>query len=121
MSVKQFNVYKHPTIGLQAVKQGFCWPAFLFTWIWLFVCKMWANGSLVLIAFTISSMIGPYFGFGLDGSIGTLLVQLLLCLFVGGNGNKWRESTLIDRGFVLVKKIDAQTSDSAIGKIASEK
>ena len=46
--MKAFDVYKHPTQGYQAVKQGFAWPVFFFSWIWAFVKKMWGLGFAFL-------------------------------------------------------------------------
>ena len=55
--MKQFNVYSHPVLGPQAVKQGFSWPAFFFTWIWAFVCKLWVPGSIMLVILSLSSCV----------------------------------------------------------------
>jgi len=35
--MKRFNVYKHPTLGTDAVKIGFSWPAFFFGLFWMLV------------------------------------------------------------------------------------
>ena len=31
--MKQYTVFQHPTSGYEAVKNGWSWPAFFFTWI----------------------------------------------------------------------------------------
>ena len=45
--MKQIDVYSHPVHGFEAVKNGFSWPGFFFTWIWMMLCRMWA-GTLVV-------------------------------------------------------------------------
>ena len=40
--MRTFNVYKHPTQGIEAVKVGFSWPALFFSFFWMLVKKLWA-------------------------------------------------------------------------------
>ena len=40
-----FRIYQHPMRGIEAVKVGFSWPGFFFTWIWMFTKQMWADGA----------------------------------------------------------------------------
>ncbi|WP_284337045.1 hypothetical protein [Comamonas sp. NoAH] len=42
--MKEFKIFQHPSGEIQAVKQGICWPAFLFTFFgpWLQKCGFWA-------------------------------------------------------------------------------
>jgi len=46
---RTFEVLKHPLKGLEAVKRGFSWPAFLFTWIWAVVNRLWLLGIVFVI------------------------------------------------------------------------
>ena len=39
--MKQYKIFKHPLGKIEAVKQGWSWPAFFFNWIWALVKKMW--------------------------------------------------------------------------------
>ncbi|EJL6739193.1 DUF2628 domain-containing protein, partial [Vibrio cholerae] len=121
--MKQFSVYKHPTLGFQAVKQGFCWPAFFFSWIWAFICKMWGKGFFILAMIMLLTIIETVFeNLGSNGGVLVMLfLQIGFFVFVGSKGNEWREKSLIERGFQSIKTVDASTSDSAIGLVASDK
>jgi len=44
-----YDVYNHPVYGYSAVKQGWCWPAFIFTWIWALASHLWGIAIFTLI------------------------------------------------------------------------
>ena len=46
--MKQFDVHSHPTLGLEAMKNGISWPGFFFTRLWMLICRMWIGGIVVL-------------------------------------------------------------------------
>jgi len=39
--MKQYKIFVNPQGTCEAVKQGWSWPAFLFTWVWGIFKKMW--------------------------------------------------------------------------------
>lgn len=136
--MKTFNVYQHPTLGYQAVKVGFCWPAFFFGGIWALVSKMWVASALIwligLIAGAIAAAIaGGVLGVvdlnmrneGYTGAIpsaywdvvigfaelvGFLIVQVV----VGINGNKWRSKNLLGRGYEKIATVHAGNKEAAL-------
>jgi len=128
--MKTFDVYKHPTQGFQAVKRGFGWPAFFFTFIWAFVKKMWGLG----FAFLGIEFVG-WWGLELIESRGTTgtetietvfgaWIMLLLALLaykitVGFKGNDWRRGNLVKRGFEHVKRVEANSPEKAFEKALS--
>jgi len=109
----QYDVYKHPVIGYKAVKQGFSWPAFFFTWIWAFSKKMWIEGLLMLCVgvfiIAVSSGGGPFIMF---------VVDLCICIYIGKKGNEWRRDSLKKRGFEHLKTLVAESPDAAIAIVA---
>lgn len=118
--MKTFDVYKHPTQGYQAVKQGFGWPAFFFTVIWAFVKKMWGLGFaflgvifLLVIVETVFEQEGSQ-----GGALVMLLAQLAFYIVVGVKGNDWRRGNLVKRGFEKLNTVEAETPDAAIGSVA---
>ena len=88
--MKTFHVFKHPVEGFQAVKEGFSWPAFLFTGFWAFVKKMWGLCFIIIgILFLISFLEGVFSQKGSEG--GTLLMVLAnlgFSIFIGVKGNE---------------------------------
>ena len=118
--MKTFDVYKHPTQGYQAVKQGFGWPAFFFTVIWAFVKKMWGLGFAFLGVIFLLTIVETVFE--QEGSQGgvliMLLAQLVFYIMVGVKGNDWRRGNLVKRGFEKLNTVEAETPDAAIGSVA---
>jgi len=118
--MKTFDVYKHPTQGYQAVKQGFGWPAFIFTIIWAFVKKMWGLGLAFLGVIFLLTLVET--AFEQEGSqagvLVMLLAQLAFYIVVGVKGNDWRRGNLVKRGFERLNTVEAETLDAAIGSVA---
>jgi hypothetical protein len=118
--MKTFTVFRHPTLGFQAVKVGFSWPGFFFTLFWTLVKKLWGQalgifGVIVLLVIIETA-------FENEGSTGgallMLLAQLAVYIGVGIKGNEWRVSNLQKRGFQLVETVQAETPEAAIGSVA---
>lgn len=45
--MKQFDVYSHPVHGFKVVKNGFSWPGFFFTWLWMMLRDMWVGAAIL--------------------------------------------------------------------------
>lgn len=108
--MKEFKIYQHPTGKQKAVKQGWSWPGFFFGPIWALVKKMWGIGAGLLVAIIILSI------FPAESELGALasLIMLVLYIVCGVNGNKWRESNLVSRGYDHVNTISASNPEGAI-------
>lgn len=121
--MKTFDVYKHPTLGYQAVKQGFGWPAFFFTVIWAFAKNMWGLCFAFLVVISLLTLVKT--AFEQEGSEGGVLViflaRLALCIVFGVKGNDWRRGNLQKRGFEKVRTVQSETHDAAIGEVAKPK
>lgn len=115
--MKTFEVFKHSTLGFQAVKVGFSWPGFFFSGIWLFVKKLWWHGFAFIGAAILLTILENKFEGGAGEFLG-LLGTAGLSFFIGIKGNEWRETNLQQRGFEIVKTIQTDTADAAIGKTA---
>ena len=118
--MKTFDVYKHPTQGHEAVKRGFSWPAFFFTWIWAFIKKLWGMGLAFIGIMLVLVIIETEFE--QEGSEGGVLIMLLLELGVfiwfGVKGNEWRNKNLKKRGYEHIQTLEAETPDAAISSVA---
>ena len=111
--MKTYDVYAHPALGHQAVKQGFSWPGFFFNWIWACVKQMWGVGAGLLIA---GLILGGFQEVGDGGIFIGGLGQLALLIFVGAKGNDWRRSKLSKQGFEKAGTIEAQSPEAAIAE-----
>ena len=109
--MKQYKVFKHPAGTSEAVKQGWSWPAFFFSFIWAMVKKQWALGVGVFIGAIVFGFIVGIVG-GSDAIIN--IFSIILNIVFGINGNSWREKNLISRGYELVDTVTAANKDGAI-------
>ena len=103
--MNQFNIFQHPTLGLEAVKKGWSWPAFLFTWIWAFVKRLWLIAALILVLFWILVNAIPE-----AWVVGNLIISIVM----GMKGNELRVKRLRDAGYEEVATVEARTPDAAL-------
>lgn len=78
------------------IREGFCWPAFLFGPLWALWFGMWRTA---IALFVISALVsGVVVVFGMTDPA-ELAVTAALQLFMGLWGNDWRRYVLSRRGF----------------------
>jgi len=106
----QFKIYSNHLEELVAVKQGWSWPAFFFTWIWAFVNKMWKTGGFSLAAMAI-----------IGGALiaqGNMILWYFIVLAIGWAfgkvGNAWKEDALEQRGYKYIEAREATTAEAAV-------
>ena len=115
--MQKYNVYKHPILGYEAIKQGFSWPGFLFTWIWAFVKKLWIIAVVLLFAAFIANGIG--FSLAENGTVGAffgLIATFIPMAIAGVKGNEWREKSMLTRGYEHECTVMAESSDGALAE-----
>jgi len=120
--MKRYKIFEHPAGRREAVKQGWSWPAFFFTFIWAFCKKMYATGALLLGAVIllgfISYKVDELFEMG-DHSARSAeslchLAQWALMVVLGVNGNELRQRSLKARGYALRGTVAADTPEGAL-------
>jgi hypothetical protein len=122
--VKGFSVYKHPTLGFEAVKVGFSWPALLIGPIWMLVKRLWGLAigwiAMYVALSVVESVTDKSEPGGAQAFVYLLLAAgyLAIALVPGFKGNRWRDENLSRRGFVSVKTVEAETPDAAIAQVA---
>lgn len=117
--MKKYKIFQHPANKLEAVKEGWSWPGFLFGPFWAFFKKLWGIGTGLLITMIILSL----FPVNPDSGLYWLSTIILLVLYIvcGINGNKWRESNLTARSYDHVDTVSASNPDGAIALHVKEK
>jgi MFS transporter, OFA family, oxalate/formate antiporter len=118
--LKKFKILTHPTGETQAVKQGWSWPAFFFTGIWLLLKRSYFLGIMVIFyqSFLLSiKTVVPTFFVLIDQIIArfsdTLLFMALASaifgvnFFLGRYGNYWWEKKLLQRGYTFKETMSA--------------
>ncbi len=116
--MRTWSVYHHTIKGYEAVKDGFSWPGFFFTWIWAFVKGMVGMGFLLLGAVVVINVLNVM---GQEErspglSLLSVLVGLATILVTGFMGNKWREKALTRKGYQLLEKVQASSPEAATSK-----
>jgi len=122
--MKTFNVYKHPTQGIEAVKVGFSWPAFCFCIIWMLVKKLWGLAGLWFATYLVLALIEAATDQSRESGAQALVYLILaagyfaLLLVPAFKGNKWRELNLSKRGYEQLSTVQAETPDAAVAQVA---
>ena len=120
--MRQYKIYGNPQGQLEAVKQGWSWPAFFFNAIWALVKKMWALGGILFAVFFafgfISASIGRESGQALDAL--TSIANFIVAIVFGMNGNKWREKNLTSRGYEFQDTVNAANPEGAVAVYIKE-
>ena len=104
--MNQYSIFQHATLGLEAVKNGWSWPAFLFTWIWAFVKRLYLIGWIALLAVMLLSSIPVPEAW----MVGNLIISIAM----GAKGNELRVKRLRVSGYEEVATVGARTPDGAL-------
>ena len=79
--------------------------------------KLWVIGIVLLVAAFIANSIG--FTFAGSGSVGALVglaISFIPMIISGVKGNKWREKSMLTRGFKLECAVIAESSEGALAE-----
>jgi hypothetical protein len=117
--VKVYKVYKHPSLGAEAVKVGFSWPAAFLIVIWMLAKKLWTLAGLWVLAYIVLAIIQD--AALKSHSTGAVLIilsgHLALGLIPAFKGNEWRIKNLMKRDYEFVDSVQAATPDAAIAQV----
>jgi len=125
--MNEYNVYKHPVQGYEAIKVGFSWPALLFSWIWAFFKKLWIHGAVLIVATIVGSSLASATNEASRGASSGIMIILgligIACflapsIVAGIYGNKWRETSMAARGYKLLQTVEAGAPDGAIAIVS---
>ncbi len=92
------------------VKEGFSWPAFVFTFVWALFTRMW---WVAIGLFAVLMLVG----FGLAalgvGEVVDAVVTIALAVAIGYLGNDLRRRNLAGRGFQEVAVVSGKNAEDA--------
>ena len=117
---KTFDVYSNEQGDYQAVKQGITLPGFFFSFLWALFYKIWSMSILLFLAITSLIYLEYYFADVALITLYTGIIDLIIRLFVGINGNKWRRLSIQKKGFTLKESVVASSPDAAIWELLPE-
>jgi len=110
--LREFEIFSKTSFPSVAVKRGFSWPGFFFTWIWAFSRGLIVQG-VVLLAISIGIGLLRLTSVGSD-PFALVLPGLLVMLAVGLRGNSWRSRKLEREGYDFVGLVEARSPASAV-------
>ena len=112
--MKPFDVYDHPEYGAEAIKDGFSWSAFFWTVLWALKWRLWKHALLIALAIGMLRQLEAYISplcYSAYAGIGA---------FVGFRADEWASKRLTQRGYKLVKNVQASAPSEAIYKAFHE-
>jgi hypothetical protein len=112
--MNQYKVFRHPSGKVEAVKQGWSWPAFFFGWLWACVKDMWGIGMGIFIGLYLFGLIFMGIIFGPMAINIIQIISFMLCFVFGVAGNEWRQNSLVKRGFEEVATVSAISPEQAV-------
>src|SRR5262245_13880924 len=114
--MRTFMVFAHGVELPEAVKVGFSWPAFFFSFLWMADKGLWKLAVLwfgiytaVAVMALVSSSPDP-----LRTVAFAVIIDLALAALAGANGNRWWEHELLDRRYKHVATVSAKNPEAAI-------
>ena len=119
----EYRIYKRVGGEIRAVKRGWSWPAFFFSWIWAFTKRLTASGVvgvwvyLWVYLMTLGDSIGTIRDAG--DALAAIVLPLAYNLWLGVKGNKFVENNLIKKGFKFTGTVNAATAEGAIASFLS--
>lgn len=102
---------RSPDRDIAVVKEGFCWPAALFTVFWALWHRLWLAAVLIIVA-----GVGLELVLALSGADGATSAACLVGFhaFIGFEANDWRRAKLLRLGHRDAGIVAAQDAESGI-------
>lgn len=93
------------------IKEGFCWPAFLFGPLWMLIHRLWLAFAVLVVITLILGVAADAFGLG---QVPQAIVLLAIAVLVGAHGNDMRRHALVRRGYRDGGVVAARNYDEAL-------
>ena len=93
------------------VKEGFCWPAMVFTVLWAVWQRLWVAAACLLGAW--GAIVFARLALGLD-LLSLAAVTLGFLVLVGFHGNDWRRRALARRDYAEAGVVAAPRAEAAL-------
>lgn len=95
----------------EAVKEGFCFVAFLLNVIWALANRLWVQAAILFGLMAVLSGIGALIGLNV---LGQAILILAVMAWAGMEGNDWQRAALNRRGWREAGIIAAESEDAAL-------
>ena len=116
MALRVYTIHRRGPAELELIKEGFCWPAFLFGPLWF----AWKHEWLGLAAWLGAALVGGGAAALTLTEPGQAAVDLGLAALVGFGANDWRRWRLERAGWRLADLVAAANLREAEDRLAVE-
>lgn len=126
-NMKSFNVYHHANLNKYvAVKNGYSWSAFIFSFFGVFGClwmlwnRLFLHSGLFLLTMIFVGLLNGAIlaSTGVDLSGIFYLITIGLAAAIGADANRWKRNNVIKRGYTLVlENVYAHNKEHAISSV----
>ena len=100
-----------------AVKEGFSWPAFVFSVVWALWHRLWLAAALFLVANLALGLLIFYIG---ANQLVQAVVSIGLAVIIGSTANDFRRRKLGKKGFGDGAAVIAPTGEAAVRRYFEE-
>ena len=119
-----FDIYQHPSYGLEAVRRGFSWSAFLIPSVWAVRRGLGWTTTLLVAASTLMFDLAELSSFLIKNPLWQIPILCLLFvmfgLIPGFIGYRWHAKRLQDEKFTLKCNVVADCRRHAIRSASNE-
>ena len=114
--MRLYSVYlrdhgREPMGDLVLVKEGFSWPAFVFTFLWALWSRMWLPAIVLFSVIALAGWGVRHLGYGEDVEG---LLSLVIGLSLGLFGNDLRRNWLDHQGFQEIAVVSGKNAEEAM-------
>lgn len=94
-----------------AVKEGFCWPAFIFGPLWALWQRMWRAAFFIVLAYV---LVGTALALVAPDPVTDFAISLAVSVLIGYFANDWRRASLARAGWRFEGLSAAADRDAAM-------
>lgn len=116
-----FSVFSNNHSSFKAVKNGWSWPAFFFTYIWAFCMQLWVIGFIFFPIHFFRHILVNSLDYTFSSSLNDVEIVILIFSFginflFGFYGNRWKRSRLKKAGYTIFNTVNASSKNDAISR-----
>jgi len=116
--MRVFDIYQHPKYGVQAVRRGFSWLAFLAPSVWAVRRGLGLVTVMLVVTTTLMFDIAQLAGAWVSGPVAQLLLLVLLVIVFGlkpgFDGYRWHARVLQEEKFSYKCTVAAESRRKAL-------
>ena len=116
--MRVFDIYQHPKYGIQAVRRGFSWLAFLAPSVWAVRRGLGLVTVMLVVTTTLMFDIAQLAGSWVSGPVAQLLLLIVLVIAFGlkpgFNGYRWHARVLEEEKFSFKCTVAAESRRKAL-------